>query len=58
MNREKSNIVFVDNVDNSVFNLLSDLAHKTFSPQTYPWNPCAITHASVQIDDHHNHPNV
>ena len=25
MNREKSNIVFVDNIDSSVFNLLSDL---------------------------------
>ena len=39
-------IVFVYNADSGVFNLLSDIAHKMFSPETYACNLCAITHSN------------
>lgn len=41
----KPKIIFVYNADSGVFNLLSDIAHKMFSPQTYACNLCAITHS-------------
>ena len=42
----KPKIIFVYNADSGVFNLLSDIAHKIFSPQTYECNLCAITHSN------------
>jgi hypothetical protein len=42
----KPRIIFVYNADSGVFNLLSDIAHKMFSPQTYACNLCAITHSN------------
>jgi hypothetical protein len=42
----KPKIVFVYNADSGVFNLMSDIAHKMFSPQTYACNLCAITHSN------------
>lgn len=39
-------IIFVYNADSGVFNLLSDIAHKMISPQTYACNLCAITHSN------------
>lgn len=42
----KPKIVFVYNADSGVFNLLSDIAHKIFSPQTYACNLCALTHSN------------
>ena len=39
-------IIFVYNADSGVFNLLSDVAHKIFSPQTYSCNLCALTHSN------------
>jgi len=42
----KPKIIFVYNADSGVFNLLSDIAHKMFSPQTYACNLCAITHSN------------
>ena len=42
----KSKLVFVYNADSGVFNLLTDVAHKIFSPQTYSCNLCAITHSN------------
>ena len=39
-------LVFVYNADSGVFNLMSDVAHKIFSPQTYACNLCAITHGN------------
>ena len=39
-------IVFVYNADSGVFNLVSDIAHKIFSPATYACNLCAITHSN------------
>ena len=43
---ESKKIVFVYNADSGVFNLLSDIAHKIFSPATYACNLCAITHSN------------
>jgi hypothetical protein len=42
----KSKLIFVYNADSGVFNLLADVAHKIFSPQTYSCNLCAITHSN------------
>jgi len=42
----KPKFIFVYNADSDVFNLLSDIAHKIFSPQTYACNLCAITHSN------------
>lgn len=39
------NIVFVYNADSGMFNTLTDIAHKVFSPQTYECNLCAISHS-------------
>ena len=51
MKSEKSKIVFVYNADSGVFNLLSDVAHKIFSPQTYSCNLCAITHGTLGMKE-------
>ncbi len=37
-------LVFVYNADSGVFNTLSDIAHKLFSPHTYACNLCNLTH--------------
>src|SRR5437868_1404471 len=42
----KPKIIFVYNAESGVFNLLSDIAHKIFSPQTYACNLCALTHSN------------
>lgn len=39
------NLVFVYNANSGVFNTLSDIGHKIFSPQTYQCNLCEITHS-------------
>ena len=41
---EKTRLIFVYNADSGLFNTMSDIAHKIFSPQTYSCNLCAITH--------------
>jgi hypothetical protein len=43
----KSTLVFVYNADGGLFNSLTDLAHKIFSPQTYQCNLCAITYSAT-----------
>lgn len=43
---EKQTLIFVYNADSGVFNLVTDIAHKIFSPQTYACNLCAITHSN------------
>lgn len=43
---EKSKLVFVYNADGGAFNLLTDIAHKIFSPQTYACRLCALTHSN------------
>lgn len=42
-------IVFVYNADSGLFNTLTDIAHKIFSPQTYECNLCAITYGNFAI---------
>lgn len=42
----KFKLVFVYNADSGVFNLLSDIAHKMFSPETYSCSLCALTHTN------------
>ena len=43
----KPALIFVYNADSGVFNALSDLAHKIFSPQTYECNLCALTYSPL-----------
>ena len=42
----KTALVFVYNADSGLFNLVTHVAHKIFSPQTYQCNLCAITHGN------------
>ncbi len=37
-------LVFVYRADSGLFNTLTDMAHKLFSPATYPCRLCAITY--------------
>ncbi|MCY7376717.1 MAG: hypothetical protein LH472_12225 [Pyrinomonadaceae bacterium] len=46
MKSDNPKIIFVYNADSGVFNLLTDVAHKMFSPQTYACNLCAVTHSN------------
>lgn len=48
-NQHKATLVFVYNADSGIFNALSDLAHKTFSPQTYQCNLCALTYSTLSM---------
>jgi hypothetical protein len=41
-----SALVFVYNAGSGLFNALTDIAHKTFSPRTYQCNLCALTHST------------
>lgn len=43
--RDSKHLVFVYNADSGMFNTLTDIAHKIFSPQTYECNLCAISHS-------------
>ncbi len=46
---EKSNsaaLVFVYNAGSGLFDLVSDMAHKAFSPDTYQCHLCALTHTT------------
>jgi hypothetical protein len=40
-------LIFVYNADSGLFNTLTDIAHKLFSPRTYPCNLCALTHSPL-----------
>lgn len=42
-------IVFVYNADSGIFNTMTDIAHKIFSPETYSCNLCAITYGKFSI---------
>jgi hypothetical protein len=39
-------LVFVYNADGGLFNALTDLARKTFAPQTYQCHLCALTYST------------
>jgi len=42
--RKSDTVIFIYNADSGVFNLLSDMAHKLVSPQTYNCQLCMLTH--------------
>lgn len=42
-------ILFVYNADSGLFNTLTDIAHKIFSPETYECNLCALTYGNFAI---------
>jgi hypothetical protein len=42
-------LVFVYNADSGIFNTVTDIAHKIFSPETYSCNLCAITYGNFSI---------
>jgi hypothetical protein len=42
----KPTVIFVYNADSGIFNTLSDVAHKIFSPRTYACQLCALTHSN------------
>lgn len=44
--QSKPPLVFVYNAESGLFNALTDMAHKTFAPQTYQCNLCALTHTA------------
>ena len=46
INRPGHSLVFVYNADSGLFNSLSDMSHKIFSPETYQCNLCALTHST------------
>ncbi len=42
----KAALVFVYNANSGLFNALSDLARKTFAPETYACRLCALTYST------------
>ncbi|HVG34583.1 MAG TPA: hypothetical protein VM911_16045 [Pyrinomonadaceae bacterium] len=43
----KPALVFVYHAESGLFHGLADMAHKTFSPQTYQCNLCALTYSTL-----------
>lgn len=44
-------LVFVYNADSGLFNTLSDIGHKIFSPSTYQCRLCEISHSYFSMRD-------
>jgi len=44
-------LIFIYNADSGLFNTVTDIAHKIFSPQTYSCNLCALTHDYFNVRD-------
>ena len=42
-------LVFVYNADSGLFNTVTDIAHKAFSPQTYQCQLCQISHGLFRV---------
>jgi len=42
-------LVFIYNADSGLFNTMTDIAHKVFSPKTYQCSLCMITHGSFSM---------
>ena len=40
-------LIFVYNAQSGLFNAVTDMAHKIFSPATYSCNLCALTHSNI-----------
>ena len=49
--RSTDSIIFVYNADSGLFNLLSDMAHKVISPETYNCQLCKLTHGHFGMRD-------
>ena len=46
-----SKLIFIYNADSGIFNLVSDIAHKIFSPSTYPCSLCDLTHSPLKMKE-------
>lgn len=51
MSEQDTKLVFVYQADSGLFNTVTDIAHKIFSPQTYNCKLCAITHSYFSVRD-------
>jgi hypothetical protein len=51
MQADKPQLIFVYNADSGLFNTVTDIAHKIFSPQTYSCGLCALTHSYFSMRD-------
>ena len=51
MQSDDIQLIFVYNADSGLFNTVSDIAHKIFSPQTYSCGLCALTHSYFSMRD-------
>lgn len=51
MKENKKQLIFVYNADSGLFNTVTDIAHKIFSPQTYSCGLCALTHSYFSMRD-------
>lgn len=49
--RKTDTIIFVYNADSGLFNLVSDMAHKLISPDTYNCQLCMLTHGHLGMRD-------
>ena len=47
----KDRLIFAYNADSGLFNTITDIAHKFFSPETYDCQLCALTHTPFGIKD-------
>ena len=47
--RPNTTLVFVYNAESGLFNAVTDMAHKVFSPRTYPCNLCALTYSTFRM---------
>jgi hypothetical protein len=45
----KPTLIFVYNADSGLFNTMTDVAQKNFSPQTYSCNLCALTRSNFDM---------
>ncbi len=46
---QEGTLLFVYNADSGLFNTVTDIAHKIFSPSTYQCDLCALTHGYFQV---------
>ena len=51
MQGDNVQLIFVYNADSGLFNTVTDIAHKIFSPQTYSCGLCALTHSYFSMRD-------
>lgn len=46
---DSTKLFFIYNAGSGVFSMVSDFAHKIFSPETYPCSLCALTYGNVKM---------